>query len=206
MVGHAVGEATGRKTKRAAKDDLRDRDVVVLGSGNLGLVYLMAKQGRLTLEEIQAAHPRLVPALRDHPHVGWLLVRTERDGPVVLGPAGARWLSDGRTVGKDPLAAFPAGAADHLRRSDNFAHAPDILVGSFYDPSLEEGCAFEELVSFHGGIGGPQSRAFVLYPRNLPGPSQPLRGAASIHRLLRGWRAMLNGPEEFPAAELRVAS
>ena len=206
MVGHAVGEATGRKARRAEKNDVRDRNVVVLGSGNLGLVYLMEKQGRMTLEEIQVAHPRLMPALRDHPHVGWLLVRTEREGPVVLGPAGAQWLSDGRTVGKDPLAHFPAGAADHLRRSDAFAHAPDILVGSFYDPSLEEACAFEELVSFHGGIGGPQSRAFVLYPRNLPGPSQPLRGAASIHRLLRGWRAMLNGPEEFPAAELRVAS
>ena len=32
------------------------------------------------------------------------------------------------------------------------------MVGSFYDPTLDEGCAFEELISFHGGLGGPQTR------------------------------------------------
>ena len=26
------------------------------------------------------------------------------------------------------------------------------MVGSFYDPELDEGCAFEELISFHGGM------------------------------------------------------
>ena len=40
MVGHALAEATGTKKKRP-KNDVSDREVVVLGSGNLGLVYLM---------------------------------------------------------------------------------------------------------------------------------------------------------------------
>ncbi len=57
MVGHAVGEATGRSEK-PAKSDVGDRKVVVLGSGNLGLVYLMDEPRRLTLEEIEARHPR----------------------------------------------------------------------------------------------------------------------------------------------------
>ena len=38
------------------------------------------------------------------------------------------------------------------------------MVGSFYDPELDEGCAFEELISFHGGIGGPQTQPFILAP------------------------------------------
>ena len=206
MVGLAVDEATGRKRRGARKDDLSGRAAVVLGSGNLGLVYLMEKAERMTLEEIEARHPRLVPALREHPHVGWVLVRSSQDGPVVFGASGARYLTYGRVVGDDPLAPFPASAAEHLRRSDGFAHCPDILVGSFYDAALEEGCAFEELISFHGGIGGPQSRAFVLYPHDLPIPREPLRGAASIHRLLRHWRAMLNGPQEFAEPDLSVAS
>ena len=63
MVGHAVGEATGKQAKRP-KNDVSDRDVVVLGSGNLGLVYLMEERRRLTLEEIEERHPQLVPALR----------------------------------------------------------------------------------------------------------------------------------------------
>ena len=51
------------------------------GSGNLGLVYLMEEERRLTLEEIDERHPRLIPALREHPHVGWLLVHSDRARP-----------------------------------------------------------------------------------------------------------------------------
>ena len=49
MVGHAVGEATGRSPKKkdkAPKNQVADRQVVVLGSGNLGLVYLMEETRR----------------------------------------------------------------------------------------------------------------------------------------------------------------
>ena len=63
MVGNAFSEATGKKAKRP-KNDVSDRDVVVLGSGNLGLVYLMEERRRLTLEEIDERHPELLPALR----------------------------------------------------------------------------------------------------------------------------------------------
>ena len=48
MVGNALGEATGRKPdEKRNKNDVSDRDVVVLGSGNLGLVYLMEERRRL---------------------------------------------------------------------------------------------------------------------------------------------------------------
>ncbi len=195
MVGHAVNEATGQKPRKPAKNDVSGREAVVLGSGNLGLIYLMGEPRRLTLEEIDERHPKLIPALREHPHVGWLLVRSARRGPLALGPAGTRELASGAVEGEDPLAPFSAGAARHLLRSDGFAHVADIMVGSFYDPELEEGCAFEELISFHGGIGGPQTRAFILHPSRLALPAEPLVGAAAVHELLKGWRRSLaNGP------------
>jgi len=193
MVGHAIGEATGQKPKKQAKNDVSNRDVIVLGSGNLGLVYLMDEPRRLTLEELNDRHPRLLPALRNHSHVGWLLVRSEQDGPVVLGAGGVHYLASGRIDGVDPLAAFSPNAPQHLLRTDGFAHVADIMVGSFYDPSLEEGCAFEELISFHGGLGGPQTRPFLLYPAALPITDTPIVGAAAVNLLLRGWRAHLNG-------------
>jgi hypothetical protein len=65
------------------------------------------------------------------------------------------------------------------------------MVGSFYDPELDEGCAFEELISFHGGLGGPQTRAFILHPRQLPVPDGPILGAAAVHEILLGWRKRL---------------
>jgi uncharacterized membrane protein YvlD (DUF360 family) len=197
-VGVAFDEATGKGArsgqKRSPKKDVAGHDVVVLGSGNLGLVYLMDEPRRLTLEEIERRHPRLLPALRAHPHVGFLLVRSSVDGPIVLGANGVRYLADDRVVGDDPLAPFSDTAAAHLRRTDGFAHAPDLLVNSFYDEDRDEGCAFEELISFHGGLGGPQTRPFILAPVELPLPERKLIGAAQVHELLKTWRSRLQGP------------
>jgi uncharacterized membrane protein YvlD (DUF360 family) len=189
MVGLAVSEATGADTtKKRPKNDVSDRDVVVLGSGNLGLVYLMQEKRRLTQQEIEQRHPRLLPALREHPHVGWILVRSGEHGAVALGGSGAHYLEDGRVEGEDPLAHFSPNAARHLLRTDAFQDVADLMIGSFYDPQLDEGCAFEELISFHGGMGGPQTRPFILFPATLPAPDEPLVGAASVHELLRSWR------------------
>ena len=194
MVGHAVGEATGRQPKKKrSKNDVSGEQAVVLGSGNLGLIYLMEEPRRLTLEEIEERHPDLIRALREHPHVGWLLVRSGSDGAVVLGGNGVRYLADGRVEGEDPLADFSPTAAQHLERTEAFAHVADIMVGSFYDPELDEGCAFEELISFHGGIGGPQTRPFILHPERLRAPDEPIIGAAGVHAVLAGWRTHLEG-------------
>ena len=190
MVGNAFSEATGKEQKRA-KNDVSDRDVVVLGSGNLGLVYLMEERRRLTMEEIDERHPQLIPALRAHPHVGWLLVRSSEHGAVALGANGTHYLAQGRVEGDDPLADFSPHAPQHLLRTDGFQHVGDIMVGSFYDPHLDEGCAFEELISFHGGIGGLQTRPFILHPTHLEVPTGPILGAATVHGILAGWRHQL---------------
>jgi uncharacterized membrane protein YvlD (DUF360 family) len=194
MVGHAVKEATGTTGGGDPPTGaVLGRDVVVLASGNLGLVYLLEEPRRMTLEEIEERHPDLLPALREHPHIGFVLVRSSAQGPVVLGARGTHNLADGRILGEDPLAPFSPNAVHHLARTDGFSHAPDILVNSFYDPQLDEGCAFEELISFHGGLGGTQTRPFVLHPASLPAPGEPIVGAAAVHALLAGWRESLQG-------------
>jgi uncharacterized membrane protein YvlD (DUF360 family) len=207
-VGQAVGEATGRGAPKPAKNEVGDRPVVVLGSGNLGLVYLMERPHRMTLEEIEERHPALLGALRAHPHVGWLLVRSAEHGALVLGPDGTRNLETGAVDGQDPLAPFSPTAARHLARTDGFAHVADIMVGSFYDPTLDEGCAFEELISFHGGLGGPQTRPFILAPPRLPLPEGPILGAAAVHGLLSEWRGELEGQagSSTPSDRARVTA
>jgi uncharacterized membrane protein YvlD (DUF360 family) len=198
-VGHAVAEATGR-TEKARSDTVGENDAIVLASGNLGLVYLMEEPRRLYQEEIEERHPRLLEALRRHPHIGFVLVHSRDAGAVVLGSSGARYLADDRVEGEDPLALFAPTAADHLRRTDGFEHVADIMVNSFYDPELEQGCAFEELISFHGGLGGPQTQPFILYPVELPAPAEPIRGAVAVHDVLMGWRRLLEGRAALPAA------
>jgi hypothetical protein len=191
-VGHAVAEATGR-VEGAAGDGTGGQDVIVLASGNLGLIYLMDAPHRLTLEEIEERHPRLLEALRRHQHIGFVLVRSLGRGPVVLGAHGARYLADDEVVGEDPLAPFAPTAANHLRRTDRFTHVADIMVNSFYDAEVEQGCAFEELISFHGGLGGPQTQPFILHPVRLAMPADPVIGAAAVHDVLLGWRRSLQG-------------
>ena len=120
-------------------------------------------------------------------------MRSAEQGAVVLGARGARYLADGRVEGDDPLAPFSPTAPQHLLRTDGFAHVADIMVGSFYDPDLDEGCAFEELICFHGGIGGQQTRPFILHPAHLEAPPEPILGAASGARHPRGLAASAPG-------------
>ena len=64
-VGNAFGEATGREPKQNhAKNDVSGEEVVVLASGNLGLVYLMDEPRRMTRGDRRAAPAPAVLARR----------------------------------------------------------------------------------------------------------------------------------------------
>ena len=190
----------GARPRRSAEERrLGSRRRSCSGPATSASIYLMEAPHRLTLEEIDERHPELIRRLRAHPHIGWLLVRSAEHGAVVLGADGAHYLDEGRVEGDDPLAAFSPTAPAHLLRTDGFAHVADIMVGSFYDPELDEGCAFEELICFHGGLGGPQTRPFILHPPHLDVPDEPIIGAAAVHGLLVGWRRSLADAEAPPA-------
>jgi hypothetical protein len=162
-------------------------DAIVLASGNLGIISFPRWQERMSLEQIAAAFPRLIPGLVAHPGISLVLVHTDEHGPAVLGKGGVHFLADDTVEGEDPLAPFGPEAAGHLRRAAGFANAPDILVISQYDPVTGEVAAFEELVGNHGGLGGPQREPFVLYPSRFdPGP-HPISGAGHLHDVLKGW-------------------
>ena len=119
-------------------------------------------------------------------------MRSESLGGLVIGGGGIRYLVDDRVEGEDPLAGFGPNAADHLRRTDAFTNAPDILVNSFYDPHADEGAAFEELIGFHGGMGGNQTHPFLLFPAGFELPDEPIVGAATVHHLFKRWMASIN--------------
>ena len=74
------------------------------------------------------------------------------------------------------------------------------MVGSFYDDEMQDACAFEELISFHGGLGGPQTQPFILHPRHLAAPGERIIGAAAVHDLLMGWRDLLEAQSPGTAA------
>jgi uncharacterized membrane protein YvlD (DUF360 family) len=166
-------------------------ELSVMASGNLGLISFPREPGRVTLETIESRWPALIPALREHPGIGFLLVRSERAGALVIGARGVRRLGDDHVEGEDPLAPYSPNAARHVRRTDAFPHCPDIVVNSTFWEDLGEVAAFEELVGSHGGMGGEQSFPFLLFPRAWEAPDGELVGAEAVHRRFRSWLATL---------------
>jgi uncharacterized membrane protein YvlD (DUF360 family) len=204
----AVGRTVERATRKRradgvvaldaeARHELRDQagdgppELSVMASGCLGLISFPREPGRVTLERLEQLHPGLVPALRDHPGIGFVLVRSERHGALAIGARGTNFLDQGRVEGDDPLAPYGDNAADHVRRTDAFAHCPDLLVNSTYWKEADEVAAFEELVGSHGGMGGGQSFPFVLFPAELEWPEEPVVGAERVHLIFRSWLASL---------------
>jgi hypothetical protein len=174
------------------KDEEKIPAVVALPSGNLGLVSFTEFPHRLTLEELNANFPAVVPGLVEHEGIGFIMVRSQENGPVVFGANGVYYLEQDRFEGENPLEMYGPNAPDHLRRTDSFPNCPDILVNSFYDPEKNEGCAFEELIGFHGGMGGTQTQPFLLHPAELE-VKEELVGAASIYQVCKGWLVELQG-------------
>lgn len=177
--------ALGPKCEKLTPEE--KNKALVLASGNLGLIYFTAWKGRMSLEQINKAFPNLIPGMLKYPEVGFIMVRSLQHGPLVIGQKGIYYLKDDRFEGENPLADFGQNAAAHLRREDEFSNAPDMLVNSFYDPKTDEVAAFEELVGSHGGLGGNQSKAVLVYPAELEIGAEPIVGAGHLHQIIKSW-------------------
>jgi len=175
---------TDHESEEQSSKKAKDSELIVLGSGNLGLVYLTQWKQRLTYEEIVMLFPDLIPQLVKHSGIGFILVNSLANGGMVIGQNGIYYLDTDKIIGENPLKDFGKNAARHLKRQNGFENMPDILVNSFYDAKHDEVCAFEELIGSHGGLGGDQTRPFILYPSEWTAPNE-LIGATSIYQFLK---------------------
>lgn len=204
---HRPPAAVEPEAEQAAKHS----EPIVLASGNLGLISFPDLEGRASREQIDRRNPALLSTLANHPGIGFLLVRSEEHGSVVMGPGGMEVPVAELADGEGPLAAFSTGAAAAVRRTDTFPHVADIMVNSMYDPETGTVHAFEEQIGSHGGLGGEQSRPFLLWPRGMTdpldivaaeaaagAPTPPgggLVGAEAVHRVLNRWLLEFSGPQ-----------
>ena len=150
--------------------------------------------GRVSLEEIERHWPDLLPTLVDHDGVGFLLVHSDRVGPVVLGRDGLHRLASGVVIGADPLLPYGEHAADLVARVSLPALRRRV-INSRYDPDTDEASAFEPHVGSHGGLGGPQQRAVSSCTRGRSPRRARSSAPSTLHRVLRGWLTDLGHPE-----------
>jgi heme exporter protein D len=201
------GKTIGRVVKKSTVDGdvkLRPRDaeeeevkegaqILVLASGNLGLVYGTRLEKRATIEEIELVYPGMLEGLAQHEGVGFVMAHSEEHGPVVVGSNGRSYPAQDRVEGDDPLLGFGPNAGKHLLRYDAFKDAPDLYVNSFYNAQANEVAAFEELIGCHGGMGGYQTRPFVLYPSEFALENEHPVGAAAVYHQFKQWLVQLHG-------------
>ena len=168
-----------------------DAPVVVCASGNLANVYFNLHGGKVSLSEINTAHPQLVDALVMQAGIGFVIVYNDEGTPLVLGKAGARDLVTGIVTGADPLQPYarPDVRAQQLWRVAQFPHAGDLIIVSTLYPD-EQVAAFEELVGSHGGLGGEQTSAFLLHPADVRVPET--NNSTDVFAVLNARRGQLD--------------
>ena len=185
--GGITGKIANRADQRVSKEYAEheaDSSPLVLGSGNLGLLYLPEKE-RLSLDELDRRWPELVKGLANHPGIGFVAGVDDLGVPWAIGGLGRINLATGQTQGVDPLAPFGSHAARVLHRAVLMAEAPDLYVNSALDENTNDVAAFEHLVGAHGGLGGWQDHAVVLVPSDLADTlPERIEGADVLHRSL----------------------
>jgi hypothetical protein len=201
----AVGPDRDAHETPAEEAEVAKAEVIVYGSGCTGLVYFKNATRRQSYEEIGAAHPRLIAGLVEHPGIHFLIVKSAVYGTMVIGKRGVNFVDAGRVEGDDPLAPFGPRAAQHVRKESSYQNAPDLLVNTTYDPVTQELAGFENQASHHGGLGGPQNRPFLIFPKVLGYDGAPIVGAPAVHHLMLGWREAVQGPLAARPQELAAS-
>ena len=163
----------------------RQEDVVVSASGPLAHVYLNVSPLALDLIEVFVLYPQLFDALLTAEGVGALIGRAG-DRTVVLGFRGGVLVLDGKIdllSGPNPLA--PYGDVEHgvrqIHRLAHFPHSGDLILLGGVEPDGRM-VSFEEQVSTHGGLGGPQEEPFIAWPPARPLSPYELDDALDLYR------------------------
>jgi hypothetical protein len=185
MVTIPLQNVRSRVTRKSKKKGDEKIDAIVLASGNMGLIYFTQWADRVSLEDINKTYPEMVEGLSHHEGVSFVLIRSKEQGSVVIGARGKYYLTNDKIEGENPLAKFGKRVAEHLRRTDSFNCIPDILVMSMYDAEKDEVAAFEELIGSHGGLGGSQSKPFILHPSEWNLEKEEIVGAENVCRLFK---------------------
>lgn len=208
IYGSTIGRARKALQSRlegGASPAPMEAEVIVCASGNLANVYFDLRAGKISMNELDEAHPGLLDALVAHHGVGFVAAYDEAGVPQVISVDGARNLQTGDVTGADPLSPYgdPHFRAEQLLRVAQFPHAGDLIVNS---PQYPDGqvAAYEELVGSHGGMGGQQTDAFLFHPADMVVP--PISNSAELFALLNARRGLPGKPLEPRPAPKKLES
>jgi uncharacterized membrane protein YvlD (DUF360 family) len=175
-------------------------DLAVCVSGCLAHLYVKNTTRKKPLEEIRARLPGFVEALTAHPGIGLVGAVLSSGESVVLGADGARNLTTGEIVGRDPLLVFghPPRWAPELARMLAGEDCGDLVLNGAWLSDLGKIVVFEEQTSSHGGLGGSQTEPFILMPRSWDTTDADLVDPETLYWHLK---SHLPGPRDKKAGQ-----
>jgi hypothetical protein len=198
MVEEAYGTRSIRSSRRTLErfhksvheeqPEEKHAGIVVCASGNLAHVYFTDNPERVTTEYLLEKHPTLLEYLISHPGIGFLITTNGEGEHLMMSRDGMRRLRAGVVEGVDPVPPF---ADDHdvglvvrtLMRLCQYPHSGDLIInGNMLAGDVV--VTFEEQGGTHGGLGGPQTDAFVIFPRRFRGLVDPVQNPAQMHKFL----------------------
>ena len=166
-------------------------------SGSLSHIYFQVTPRQMDLGEIALLYPQLLPDLVAHPGIG-LVAGRDGEQTIVTGKEGTLWIGpDGeRLEGRHPLAGYGNGdwAIGQIARLVRFPHAGDLVLLGTFDG--ERVISFENQVSTHGGLGGPQTQPFLAYPPRVCLAAAEIENAEEVYGQLRAMYAPPYEPQE----------
>ncbi len=209
-VGGRVGKSVVKRTNKAMARMATEitpaaltapAHITVCGSGNLAQVYFDLAKHKLNYRELNAAYPELIDKLVAHEGIGFVVAYNDDGVPLVFGKLGARNLHTGEVTGEDPLKPYgdPDFRAAQVRRVADFPNSGDLIINSTLYPDGTV-AAMEELIGNHGGLGGEQTDAFILHPKNVLIPETS--NSADVFHILNAQRDIA-APAAPPAPALK---
>lgn len=190
------GRRTLEQLEKRIRDDKTEKteeeSIVVCASGNLAHVYFTDSEDRTTTEQLMEKHPTLLEYLIGHPGIGFLITTNNEGEHLMMGKDGMRRLRADIVEGADPAAAFADGhdvglVVRALSRLCLYPHSGDLIINGSL---LTDGkvVTFEEQKGTHGGLGGKQTEAFVVFPRRFRERKDPVQNPGQMHKFLSGLR------------------
>ncbi len=177
MPGFRVEELKG-KTYGPAADAARGL-IKIAHSGGLAHVYFADNDWRLTVDELCARYPELLPKLVACERIALAMGRRGQED--VFWSAGREVAGEGL---KQTLAPYddPDILLEQLRRLNSFELAGDLVLFAAFDGDRQVN--FENQRGGHGSIGGDQLHPFVLAKHEWGVDTSEVRGAHELHPIL----------------------
>ncbi len=181
--GKVPGTGPERKEEQVGKHE----NIIVRYSCCMANIYFTELPDRAFMEEAEKEFPGLINKIINHKDIGFAAART-KNGKIIKGSGGEVIIPDkGKNIirRENPLAGYgneKQAVKDLCSLLDRSFSGDIIVMGAFKNGEIIN---FEEQMSAHGGLGGPQTSAFIIYPEEIKAPETG--NIKGIHGIFKGY-------------------